>query len=59
MKVNLNLTPEQINVCLTALHQGPYNQVVNVINSIEAQLNSYVKSLQEDKSELAKVDLEA
>ena len=53
MNITLNLTPDQINICLTALHQGPYNQVSAVIDSINSQLKTHIKSMQKDKEVLA------
>lgn len=44
MNLTITLTLEQINIVLTALAQGPFNQVANVIGTIETQAKAQLPS---------------
>ncbi len=51
MNLTITLTLEQINIVLTALAQGPFNQVANVINAVETQAKAQLPTENMAKTE--------
>lgn len=50
MELTIKLSLEDITVILTALSQGPYNQVAGVIGSIESQAKEQLPSPEDEQA---------
>lgn len=51
--VNINLNPQELSTIISALHQMPYGQVVNLLTNLQSQVQSQVE-VESNKNSLNK-----